>query len=48
MTKHEVIQFVQLQRLNKIPNVFDKYFIENKQIHSHETRQTQNLHTPKV
>ena len=48
ITIHKIIQFVQLQRLHKIPSIFDKYFIENKQIHSHETRQIQNLHTPKA
>ena len=48
ITIHKIIQFVQLQQLHKIPSIFDKYFIENKQIHSHETRQIQNLHTPKA
>ena len=40
-----LIQFLQMQRQGKIPGVSDNYFIENRQIHSSETRQIQNLYT---
>ena len=32
------------QRNNKTSSIFDKYFIENKDKHKHNTRQTHNLH----
>ena len=42
--KLKVLNFVYNQRNNKTPNIFENYFIENKEVHEHNTRQWHNLH----
>ena len=42
--KLNTLKFVHRQRNNKTPSIFDNYFIENKDKHKHNTRQTHNLH----
>ena len=42
--KLKVLNFVYNQRNNKTPNIFENYFIENKEVHEHNTRQSHNLH----
>ena len=42
--KLKVLNFVYNQRNNKTPNIFENYFIENKEVHKHNTRQSHNLH----
>ena len=42
--KINTLKFVHNQRNNKTPIVFKNYFIENRAIHQHNTRQTKDLH----
>ena len=42
--KLKVLNFVYNQRNNITPNIFENYFIENKEVHEHNTRQSHNLH----
>ena len=42
--KQKIINFVQHQQRNQTPEVFNNYFIENKTMHSHNTRQITHLH----
>ena len=42
--KLKVLNFVYNQQNNKTPNIFENYFIENKEVHEHNTRQSHNLH----
>ena len=42
--KLKVLNFVYNQRNNKTVNMFQNYFIDNKEVHKHNTRQSHNLH----
>ena len=42
--KINTLKFVHNQRNNKTPIVFKNYFIENRAIHQHNTRQSKDLH----
>ena len=44
IAKINTLKFVYNQRNEITPAVFKKYFIENRNIHTHNTRQTENLH----
>ena len=46
--KLKVNQFVHKYKLGQLPKVFDNYFTDNTNIHSHNTRQASNLHLPRA
>ncbi len=42
--KFGVLKFVYKQQNNLLPNVFRQFYIEKASIHSHNTRQSRDLH----
>ena len=46
--KLKVNQFVHKHKLGQLPKVFDNYFTDNINIHSHNTRQASKLHLPRA